>query len=178
MIQIKLRPAAAADAPLIAAIHVASWRDAYAAILSPDYLSGPIEMERLDLWLRRMREPDPGQIVQVAETEDGAVIGFVCAFCNVDSQWGSVIDNLHVVRNLRGHGVGARLLRSMPALLERQGALGGLHLWVFSANSAALRFYKRLGGKVVGQDVSEIPAANGSPVLRVYWPTLRSIGRG
>jgi hypothetical protein len=66
----------------------------------------------------------------------------------------------------------------MPALLERQGAVGGLHLWVFSANNAALRFYKRLGGKVVGQDVSEIPPANGNPVLRVYWPTLRSIGAG
>jgi len=175
MLQIKLRPAAERDAHLIAAIHVASWRETYATTLSPDFLSGPIEVELLDLWIMRLRDPVPGQVVQVAENEDGAGIGFICAFCNADSEWGSIIDNLHVIQNWRGHGVGARLLRSTASLLESRGAPGGLYLWVFSSNGAALRFYERLGGKVVGQDVSSIPAANGSRVLRVHWPTPRAV---
>lgn len=178
MLRVTLRQANEADAASIAAIHVASWRDAYAAILDPDFLRGPIEDERLGLWVERLREPVPGQIVQIAEDEDGAAIGFVCAFRNADSQWGSIIDNLHVVPDLRGHGVGEGLLRSAASLLERQGAAGGLFLWVFSANVAALRFYQRLGGKVVGQDVSRIKAANGKMALRVHWPTLRAVGGG
>ena len=178
MHHIKLRPAREEDAPLIAAIHVASWRDAYTAILDPDFLIGPIETERLDLWVRRLRDPAPEQIVQVAENEERAAIGFICAFRNVDPVWGSIIDNLHVVPQLRGHGVGDKLLRSMASLLESQGAQDGLFLWVFSANTAALRFYQRLGGRVVGQDVSRIPQANGRLALRVHWPTLRAVGSG
>jgi ribosomal protein S18 acetylase RimI-like enzyme len=178
MRHIKLRPAREGDAPAIATIHVTSWRDAYAGILDPDFLSGPIETERLDLWVKRLRDPVPGQIVQVAENEEEAAIGFVCAFRNVDPVWGSIIDNLHVVPRLRGHGVGDKLLRSMASLLESQGTVGGLHLWVFSSNTAALRFYQRLGGRVVGQDVSRIPQANGRLALRVHWPMLRAVGGG
>ena len=176
MLRVKLRQANEMEAPSIVAIHVASWRDPYAAILDPDFLSGPIETERLDLWTRRLRDPVPGQIVQIAEREDGTAIGFVCAFRDADPQWGNIIDNLHVVPNLRGQKVGESLLRSAASLLEHQGALGGLFLWVFMANPAALRFYQRLGGEIVGQDVSRIPAANGKIALRVHWPTLRSVG--
>ena len=46
----------------------------------------------------------------------------------------------------------------------------GVHLWVFEANEAGLRFYERLGGKVVERDTSRIPAARGATVLRLHWP--------
>src|SRR5689334_8702388 len=51
-----IRPATEADAATVAAIHVASWRDAYADILTADYLNGPIEADRLALWSQRLRE--------------------------------------------------------------------------------------------------------------------------
>ncbi len=44
--QITYRAARVADAATIAAIHIASWRDAYADIFDPDYLAGPIEGDR------------------------------------------------------------------------------------------------------------------------------------
>lgn len=46
----------------------------------------------------------------------------------------------------------------------------GIHLWVFEANEAGLRFYERLGGKIVERDSSRIPAARGATVLRLHWP--------
>lgn len=46
----------------------------------------------------------------------------------------------------------------------------GIHLWVFEANKAGLRFYERLGGKVVERDTSRIPAARGAAVLCLHWP--------
>ncbi|HEY2356360.1 MAG TPA: GNAT family N-acetyltransferase [Phenylobacterium sp.] len=168
MPQLRLRPAVTPDVPAIAALHTASWRDAYAGILDPVFLAGPIEADRLGLWRKRLLDPDPEQLVHVAETEDGEVIGFICAFCNADPQWGSHVDNLHVSPHMRGNNVGEKLLRSAASLLAARGAEGGLHLWVFEANTAGLRFYERLGGKVVGQTESRMAAATGEISLRVY----------
>jgi hypothetical protein len=55
---ITIRPATEEDAPLIAAIHVASWRDAYTHILAPEFLSGDIEADRLAVWSQRLGDEE------------------------------------------------------------------------------------------------------------------------
>jgi ribosomal protein S18 acetylase RimI-like enzyme len=176
LVDIVIRPAVATDAATVAAIHVASWRDAYAQILTPDYLSGPIETDRTAIWSKRLREPPPGQLVDLAFDQAGDAQGFVCGYLDSDSVWGSLIDNLHVLPQTRSRGVGERLLRTAARQLLANGPGHGLHLWVFEANEAAVRFYKRLGGEVVERDASHMPAAGGKPVLRVHWPTLTQMG--
>src|SRR5262245_22884054 len=106
-----IRPATEADAAVIAAIHVASWRDAYADILASDYLNGPIEADRLAVWSERLRQRPPAQLVDVACDSAGNAIGFVCGFRDYDPPWGNLIDNLHVRPDARGHGLGEQLLR-------------------------------------------------------------------
>ena len=67
------------------------------------------------------------------------------------------------------------VLRSNVAQIAQLAASApdcGLHLWVFEANVGAVRFYNRLGGRVVEQKTSEIPAAGAKAVLRVHWPAL------
>jgi ribosomal protein S18 acetylase RimI-like enzyme len=171
-----IRPATAADAAAIAAIHVASWRSAYVNILSQDYLNGPIEADRLAVWSERFRDLSPAQLVDVACNAAGAPFGFVCAYRDEDPRWGSLIDNLHVVPDARSHGVGEKLLRGMAGRLAASGPDSGLHLWVFEANAAALRFYRRMGGEVVERDHAHMPEAGGKPVLRVHWQTLAELG--
>lgn len=168
MQSISIRPAKMADVVEIADIHIASWRDAYASILDPAFLSEPIEADRLALWTNRFEQVPPNQIIKVAETQDGLVAGFVCAYRDHDDHWGSWIDNLHILPSLRGCKIGELLLRSVGDQLE-QDTNRGLYLWVFEANKQALRFYERLGGKVVGRDRSRIPAAGGKTILRVHW---------
>jgi len=170
-----IRPATVADVAAIAAIHVASWRDTYAGILAPDYLNGPIEADRLAIWSERLRERPPSQLVDIACDPAGSAVGFVCGFRDFEPPWGSLIDNLHVCPGARSHGLGERLLRGAARQLAATGADSGLHLWVFEANVAALRFYQRLGGSVVERDSSEMPAAAGKPVLRVHWPSLAQL---
>ena len=174
--EIVIRPAVAADAATVAAIHVASWRDAYAQILSPDYLSGPIEADRTAVWSKRLRECPPGQLVDMAFDQAGCVQGFVCGYLDSDPVWGSLIDNLHVLPQTRSRGIGERLLRAASRQLLASGPGYGLHLWVFEANEAAVRFYRRLGGEVVERDESHMPAAGGKPVLRIHWRTLAQMG--
>lgn len=172
MIDIRYRDARAADAAAVAAIHATSWRDAYADILDPVFLAGPIEADRLDLWTDRLTNPSPTQLVHAATTPDQGLVGFICAHRDLDPRWGSLVDNLHVAPEMRGRKIGERLLRIVAEKLAEQDARNGLHLWVFEANQAGLRFYQRLGGSVVEEDESSIPAANGKTVLRVHWPTL------
>jgi ribosomal protein S18 acetylase RimI-like enzyme len=177
VVEIRYRAACAADAAAIAAIHVASWRDAYASILEPTFLAGPIEADRLSFWTTRLENAPPTQLVEIAEDSDQRLVGFVCAYLDHDPEWGSLVDNLHVLPGLRGHSIGERLLRSAARQLKQHDPEGGLHLWVFEANDAGLRFYLRLGGRVVQHDVSRIPAANGKPVLRVHWPELDALAK-
>jgi len=167
-----IRPATEADVAAIAAIHVASWRDAYADILAADYLSGPIETDRLAIWSERLRERPPAQLVDIACDPAGNALGFVCGFRDFEPPWGSLIDNLHVFPDARSQGLGERLLRGAARRLAATGIDSGLPLWVFEANVSAVRFYRRLGGSVVERDSSEMPAAAGKPVLRVHWPSL------
>jgi ribosomal protein S18 acetylase RimI-like enzyme len=172
---VTIRSAVEADAADIAAIHTASWRDAYAGILSSEFLNSDIETDRLELWSRRLSEPPPSQLVDVALDSMGTMVAFVCSYCDADAAWGSLVDNLHVLPQLRGQGTGEKLLQRVVAQLEAKYPRSGLHLWVFEANVAALRFYQRLGGRVVEKHASQIPAAGGKPTLCVHWPALSQI---
>jgi ribosomal protein S18 acetylase RimI-like enzyme len=172
-----IRSATEADAAAIAAIHVASWRDAYADILAPDFLNSSIEADRFAVWLQRLQDRPASQLVDIAVDSTGRVVAFVCAYCDFDPRWGSLLDNLHVLPQLRGQGIGERLFRTVVGQLAAANSNSGLHLWVFEANVAGLRFYERLGGRVVGKDSSRIPAAGGKAVLLVHWPNIAHIGR-
>ncbi len=175
MISATFQSADRADAAAIASLHAKSWQDAYRSILDPNFLAGPIEADRLTLWSDRLADPAPSLIVQTARGSAHQLIGFIAAFRDHDPRWGSWVDNLHVAPEMRGQKIGERLLRSMAQNLASQGTDNGLYLWVFEANQAGLRFYQRLGGKVVEHDTSRIPAASGKTILRVHWPTLSAL---
>jgi ribosomal protein S18 acetylase RimI-like enzyme len=172
MKEIVIRRATSDDARDISTIHCLSWRDAYANVLDPEFLAGPIEQDRDAVWSARFSTEDEAQVIFVATAPPAKPAAFICAYRDSDAQWGSLIDNLHVLPALRGQGIGERLMRAAARSLVAEAQSRGLHLWVFEANEAAMRFYRYLGGEVVEQAVSEIPAANGATVLRVFWRDL------
>lgn len=170
--EISIRPAMAADADEIAALHCESWRDAYADVLDPAYLSGPIEADRRTVWAERLAQPCAKQTVLLAQTPEHAVAGFVCLYRESDPRWGSLIDNLHVRPALRGRQIGERLLRAAVRELEPDQPF---HLWVFEANAAGIRFYQRLGGLAAERTLDDMPAARRAPILRMAWPNAASL---
>ena len=169
-----LREAVATDAETVALLHTASWRDAYSNVLDATYLAGPIEKERLAYWKSELAAADAGQRVVLAEAEGNAV-GFVCVRWPGDPAWGAWVSNLHISRASRGKGAGRQLLRAAATWVTSIDARSGLHLWVFEANEPALSFYRHLGGEIVEKSASEIPAANGAPINRVWWRRATAI---
>ena len=167
---ITIRHAVSRDAATIASLHTASWRDAYATLLDPTYLAGPIEDERRALWSDRLEHPDPRRATLVAEAADATALGFGCVYRDLDPAWGSLIDNLHVAPQMRGRRIGAHLIKAVARCVAGDANTSGIHLWVFEANERALRFYLRLDGRIVERDASQVPASRGAAILRVFWP--------
>lgn len=164
----RLREANLDDAHAIAALHAASWRDAYRLILDPAYLAGPVEQDRLDVWTGRLSAPDAARRTMLAEDAVG-IIGFICTFGGDDATWGSLVDNLHVLPNAKGRGVGRALLRSAAHWVEQAHPSGGMYLWVYEANGASCRFYDRMGGRPVERSLRPSPGGT-APSLRYHWP--------
>lgn len=141
-----IRAAGLADAAAIAQVHTHSWQSAYRGILSDDFLQGALPENRRVLWHTRLAKPErTGQFVLVDE-QGGAIRGFACAFLEADLEWGCLLDNLHVVPDLKGKGLGRQLMAAVAGRVWRSNPCGRLHLWAYEQNLGARRFYERLGG--------------------------------
>ena len=169
-----IRAAQAPDADTIAALHATSWRRHYRGALSDAYLDGPVEAERLAVWRQRFERPANGQVVLVAE-RDGALLGFVCFFLDHDIHYGSLIDNLHVVREAHGQGVGRLLMRHAGQTMADASPGSPAYLYVLQQNRAAQQFYDRLGGTVAESRRLVEPDRSEVAVFRYVWSSVASL---
>jgi len=142
-----LRPYQAADEAAAIELWRRTWQEAYPAI---DFAA------RLDWWRERWRnELVPNTAVILAEV-DGDLIGFI----TVEPVTG-YIDQVVVAPQAWGSGVAAMLLeeakRVSPARLD---------LSVNKDNARAIRFYRKHGFAVSGEDVNPL---SGAPIYKMRW---------
>jgi GNAT superfamily N-acetyltransferase len=164
-----------ADLPTIATLHATSWRRAYRGILGDDYLDGDLVAERTSVWREKLTDSaGVGWIVRV----DDAPAGFVFVRPHADARWGTLVDNLHVLADYQGHGLGRRLLHEVAGWCARETPAAGVYLWVFTDNGAARGFYARVGGAEV--EAVEQLASDGRvlPELRVAWASPQALMDG
>ena len=141
-----IRPATVADAPQIARIHIASWREAHAGVVPADYLAGLDVEARTRAWqdvLRDAGEQGTVTSVQVAEDE-GELVGFVSVVPSrdEDAERNTLeIATLYIVPGRWGHGVARELMRAALADVPE----APVTLWVLAANERARHFYRRHG---------------------------------
>ena len=153
------------DAEGIAALHADSWRRNYRGAYPDDFLDGPVWEERRTLWTGRLNEPRPETRTIVARAGVD-IVGFVHTVLNEDPTWGTLVDNLHVIHELRGRGVGTRLMAEAARELTDQDPASTLHLWVLQQNTAAQAFYEARGGTCVEcQRRHPLPGIR----LRYFW---------
>jgi GNAT superfamily N-acetyltransferase len=163
-----LRTATIADAEAIAALHAESWRYAYRGSYSDEYLDGPVFEDRREVWTKRLHETPANQYVVLAE-EDGALIGFACAYGESDPRWGTLLDNLHVKPTLHRHGLGRKLVAAAARWTRENYPERGLFLWVLDRNERGRAFYAALGGDDVELRDSEAPGGGKVTAHRIAW---------
>jgi GNAT superfamily N-acetyltransferase len=172
-----IRVALPSDADTIAHLHVTSWRTAYRGALSDAYLDGSIEAERGALWHDRLAQPSANQFVVIAES-GGQPVGFACAYGAEDPDWGTFLDNLHVLPEFKRRGIGAQLMRAVAAWSARAYPGQGIYLWMLGSNQDARRFYARIGGEHAGTDLWTPPDGSALPKVRIAWRSAEALVAG
>jgi ribosomal protein S18 acetylase RimI-like enzyme len=166
---IAYRDAQRSDADAIALLHVQSWRESYRGSFTDAFLDDEQPAERIGVWRERLDRPAPAQFVRLA-CEGTDPVGFVCVYAARDSEWGSLIDNLHVARVAKRRGVGTALMRQAGAWLASTCAHRGIYLFVLEVNAPARRFYESLGGANAGVATMETHGGAIVQSCRYVWP--------
>ena len=149
-----VRPAVAGDAPGIARVHIAAWRETYARLLPAGALDDLDPVARAGRWVEIL---EAGRTdVAVAEAE-GAIVGWASASTgrDADAPRDRELEGIYLLADRYGTGAGQRLL---DALIGDRPA----YLWSAADNPRAQAFYVKNGFHDDGTR-SEYPLA-GHPV--------------
>ncbi len=141
-----LREASQDDLVNIAELHAQSWRENYNSVLTEKYLNEMVHSDRAKVWEERLNNPPANQYILIAEA-DGVFCGFVCVYGAKHPKFGTIIDNLHVNSDIKGKGIGTKLLISAATWAVAHYKTDNLYLEVLECNSKAIGFYESLGGK-------------------------------
>ncbi|QDL55549.1 GNAT family N-acetyltransferase [Rhodoferax aquaticus] len=154
----------------VAAIHAASWRSAYRGILQDAFLDADLVANRQALWTKRLTPNRADQFGYLAfDPVHNKALGFVYAYAGADPQWGTLADNLHVMPECKGQGIGRSLLKAIAHHCQAANPSQGLYLWVYERNTAAQQFYAALGGQR-GERIEVTVAGGGTaPEWRYSW---------
>lgn len=139
----QLRPAAAADAEQVAAVHASSSHAAYEAVAPEAGRGLPLERRRA-IWREAIEFGEPQVHVAV---ESGRVIGFAGFDRSRDPQSQPTTGEvwaLYVAPTHWGQGVGAALWNAAREGLIEEGC-SEVTLWLPLCNERALRFFERAG---------------------------------
>lgn len=145
---ISIRPAEPADAPAIAAVHDASWREAYRGIIPGAELERMVERRGPAWWRSAVRRGAP---IRVLDTGEG-VRGYASYGRNRTRalpQSGEIFE-IYLDPLYQGMGLGQRLFGQARGDLKRRG-LNGLVVWALVGNERACGFYRHLGGRAALQ---------------------------
>ncbi|MEO9891667.1 GNAT family N-acetyltransferase [Aurantibacter sp.] len=136
------------DADAIAALHALSWQQNYRGVFSDNFLDNEVVVERQAVWKGRLKNQVENQLVFIVSDGD-ILVGFVCAYFDNDTTYGTLIDNLHVNSDYSGQGIGEELIRKVIHEMVNSDVVQSMYLWVLAQNSRAIKFYERAGGKAI-----------------------------
>jgi GNAT superfamily N-acetyltransferase len=148
-----VRSATRDDAPLIADVHIRTWREAYAGQLPDGLLASlPLTFERRKQHWKQLAESRHERDAVLVAERDGEVVGFVHACASRDPDSGPAtgeVTAIYVRRSQWGRGIGKALLEGATDRLRDSG-FADATLWVLETNAATRRFYESQGWQLEG----------------------------
>jgi ribosomal protein S18 acetylase RimI-like enzyme len=143
--EITTRDATTRDVELITQIHIASWKTAYKGIVPQDYLDHHVEEEKRDHWIDQLNHPTSKNDFVLIAMENEKPVGFIAVYEVTDDKYDAFIDNLHVIPDQKGRGIGSILMAATAHKLISMKKRS-VYLWVFDKNIPAYTFYEKIGG--------------------------------
>ena len=143
------------DAGSIAAVHVATWRTAYADLLPRAVLDAQSESVRAAFWSSYLDGPNwPAFVAQDASGVTGFASCIPCRDRDIAVPTVAELAALYVLREESGRGTGSALLGRCKREASDRGCLS-LSLWVLEGNRLARRFYDKHGFELDGARVHD-----------------------
>ncbi|HKW08140.1 MAG TPA: GNAT family N-acetyltransferase [Candidatus Dormibacteraeota bacterium] len=155
------------DLERVVAIKVRTWSDTYGPLIAPEVLR-PFLDQAAQLAYLREKTRSANTILLVAE--DHGVVGFALTF--LDHGPDPWLESLHVHPDSQSRGVGTLLMRVTASELKARGR-NSMGLGVVEGNTAAERFYERLGAVDAGREPTSW--AEGVMHHLYRWPTLEGL---
>jgi ribosomal protein S18 acetylase RimI-like enzyme len=159
---IDIRPARATDAPQLADVHAAAWREAYSGIIPALTLERMIVRRGVQWWRSVL-----GRRSILVLDVGGAVAGYA-SFAPAHGRvhpGAAEVQELYLRPEYQGIGLGLRLF---AAVLKRVKARGFRRVLVraLADNERATAFYERRGGKLVARSEESL---GGKPLPCVWF---------
>ncbi|HYW26668.1 MAG TPA: GNAT family N-acetyltransferase [Terriglobales bacterium] len=172
------RPALAADAAGIAAVHVDSWRETYPGMLPDRYLAEMDVSDYEDRWLRTIQDPYRRSAVFVVE-EESRVVGF--ASCgrerDGDERYEGELYAIYLLPWAQGRGLGRTLVAATADALAIRG-MTSMVVWVLRQNAQARGFYERLGGVYLRERPLDLAPGFDVPEVSYLWADTAPLRSG
>ena len=153
--EVSIRAAVLADAPTIAALHVAVWRETYRDLAPPEAMRLLDLSKRQGAWVELLTKME--RTALVAE-QDGRMVGIGTAGAPAAPEMNGhgeilylYVDPTHVRAGI-GRALMQQLARALQAQDYRSVALG-----VVEGNTGAIDFYMKLGGRPAGTYIDAGP---------------------
>lgn len=141
-----IRPATLEDAPAIARAHVRTWREAFAGLIPPGFLTGISYEQRRARWETSLAENR--ETVLVEEQDNGEIAGMIAFGPSHDpDRDGSETAEVYILcvapEFWRRH-VGASLMAEAERRMQRIG-LRRISVWVLAEHAVGRRFCEKAG---------------------------------
>lgn len=143
---ITIRNARSVDAPDIADVHDAAWRDAYRGIIPGRELERMIARRGPKWWESAIRRGSRIVVLEFDETIEGYASYGRNRVPTLPYQ--GEIYELYLAPEFQGLGFGSRLFKTAREDLAEHG-YASILVWALADNERALHFYRGLGGKIV-----------------------------
>ncbi len=175
-----IRAATTADAETIAQIHVAAWRESYAALFSPEALARLDVAERAGFWREILAGLASGATFLLEFPGEGPV-----GFSSCGPQRGDRLreqgflgefEAVYILKRGQRRGGGRALMRAMARHLLGQG-FDAASVWVFRDNPPARDFYEALGAVATGVDGTWTTLGQTLPDMSYGWRELRGLAQ-
>lgn len=150
--EVVVRRAKLADIRWLAEVHAASWRHAYQGIIPHLHLESMVRKRGAEWWNRALRSGENVLVVEAAGTVGGyATFGQARMRGGLEGEiYELYLDPVH-----QGLGLGELLFEACRHRLEER-RLRGLLVWALLANTQAIEFYWRRGGRPVARAFDRI----------------------
>ena len=170
---VTFRRASKGDYKAISTLHAKSWQQNYRGVFSDRFLDTEVMDDRFSVWKDRLENPPENQFVLIAEIGD-EFVGFVCGYIDDHSEYGTLIDNLHVDSEFIGRRIGEKLMIRAAEFLK-ENTKTKMYLWVLASNTKAIKFYERVGGRSL-ETINDFDIGDREITkTRYYWPDLAFI---